>query len=140
MVEQQIRTHRKKITEINAQIQRVQEQIENMQRAKDNKANELRYLQNSLSQLESSKNARLNLLARIDKSAHAGVQWLYRNQNLFKSDIYGPMLLEVCCFYFVIDFYIFSFYNIKLLPVIFLFKHLIKKIIKFYLQSNFIYI
>lgn len=96
MVEQQIRTQRKKISDINAQIHRIQEQIETMQRAKDNKTNELRYLQNNLSQLEGAKNARLNLLARIDKGAHTGVQWLYRNKNMFRSVVYGPMLLEVC--------------------------------------------
>lgn len=57
---------------------------------------QVRVLKNDVSRLENVKQKRLDYLQKVDNDAYQAVLWLRENRNLFKGEVFEPIMLEVC--------------------------------------------
>lgn len=87
---------------INGEISKVSNTIEEMDRNRSIMVNRLRYVDNDIGNLERSlkdmenlKSQRLEILRRKDRDAYSAVLWLRENQHMFSGKVYEPILIEV---------------------------------------------
>lgn len=55
----------------------------------------MRYHKNEKARLENVKQQRLERLRSTNSDAYKAVNWLRSNKNLFKEEVYEPMMLEI---------------------------------------------
>ncbi|KAM6985951.1 structural maintenance of chromosomes protein 5 [Aplochiton taeniatus] len=91
-----------RIEAINAELKGIQEEknkIEgekaDLRQEKDNLNGELRLLKNKLQTMNNMMNAKEEKLRARSKDTHTAIQWLRKSKNMFKGNVYEPMMLVI---------------------------------------------
>mgnify|MGYP005983746535 CR=1 FL=1 len=83
------------INKMRRHVTELENQRDALVSAKQTKVAQLRAFENERNRLENVKQQRLNYLQRIDNDAYQAVLWLRSNKNLFKDEVFEPIMLEV---------------------------------------------
>ncbi|XP_044263469.1 structural maintenance of chromosomes protein 5 [Tribolium madens] len=91
-----------KVRKITTEIQKFRRHVSELQNQRDDliasrqtKSAQLRAYENEINRIDNVKQQRLNYLQRVDRDAYEAVTWLRNNKNLFKGEIYEPIMLEL---------------------------------------------
>lgn len=106
------RTIQIRIGEISKNSNRLTNIINDIDRTRVNFLNNLRRVeldmennQRSLADIENLKAKRMEILRRRDKDVFEAVIWLRKNKDMFKNNVYEPMIMEVS---FYVHLFIYS--------------------------------
>lgn len=94
-VEQKLEKYRTETRTLQKHIRTLEDAVVELTDKKRNKFSEMRYLQNEVTRLENSKQQRLDKLKTVDANVCAAVNWLRLNKQLFKGEVFEPMMLEI---------------------------------------------
>ncbi|XP_063905128.1 structural maintenance of chromosomes protein 5-like [Zophobas morio] len=94
-VQQKVTKMTGEINKMRRHVTELENQRDALVSAKQTKVAQLRAFENERNRLENVKQQRLNYLQRIDNDAYQAVLWLRSNKNLFKDEVFEPIMLEV---------------------------------------------
>ena len=78
-----------------ADLQDLDTQRVDLSRASNRLLNQMNEARASLSQMDSVRHQRLQILERGDKDSFLAIQWLRKNRNIFQKKVYDPVLIEL---------------------------------------------
>ncbi|XP_062870491.1 structural maintenance of chromosomes protein 5 [Trichomycterus rosablanca] len=91
-----------KIEAVNADLRKIQEEksrldgeLQDLRRDKDEAIGELKRLQNRLSSLNNMMNRKEEKLRSHYRDTHTALLWLRKNRHLFEGNVYEPMMLVI---------------------------------------------
>ncbi|EFA05955.1 structural maintenance of chromosomes protein 5 [Tribolium castaneum] len=94
-VQQKVRKLTTEMQKFRRHVSELQNQRDEIVASRQTKSAQLRAYENEINRIDNVKQQRLNYLQRVDRDAYEAVVWLRNNRNLFKGEIYEPIMLEL---------------------------------------------
>lgn len=81
--------------EVDDELAKIQSDIISIQSNGPKLIREVHSLDKELNRLNDAKQQRIDILSRYDKSTGFAIEWLSKNQNMFKEKVFNPLILEI---------------------------------------------